>query len=51
MLRTGWVVDRRTVRVSSPRSMVMVWAATWTVTIRRAWIRIAYFAEAASLAT
>src|SRR6185503_399746 len=39
MLRTGWVVVRRTVRVSSPRSMVIVSAATWTVTICRAWIR------------
>jgi hypothetical protein len=28
MLRTGWVVIRRTVRVSSPRSMVIVSAAT-----------------------
>jgi hypothetical protein len=33
MLRTGWVVVRRTVLVSSPaRSVVMVSAATWTVT-------------------
>ena len=40
MLRTGWVVVRRTVRVSSPpRSMVIVSAATWTVTIWRAWMR------------
>jgi hypothetical protein len=40
MLRTGWVVVRRTTRVSSlARSMVIVSAATWTVTIRRAWIR------------
>src|SRR5207253_1178368 len=40
MLRTGWVVVRRTVRVSSPpRSMVMTSAATWTVTIWRAWMR------------
>jgi hypothetical protein len=27
------------VRVSSPRSMVIVSAATWTVTMRRAWMR------------
>ena len=40
MLRTGWVVVRRTVRVSSPpRSMVMVSAVTWTVTMRPAWMR------------
>ena len=40
MLRTGWVVVRRMVRVSSPpRSMVMVSSATWTVTICPAWIR------------
>src|SRR6201989_1174908 len=40
MLRTGWVVVRRTIRVSSlARSMVIVSAATWTVTMRRAWMR------------
>ena len=40
MLRTGWVVVRRTTRVSSlARSMVIVSAATWTVTMRRAWMR------------
>jgi hypothetical protein len=40
MLRTGWVVVRRMVRMSSsPRSMVMVCWATWTVTTRPAWIR------------
>jgi hypothetical protein len=40
MLRTGWAVVRRRVLVSSPaRSMVMVSAATWTVTTCPAWIR------------
>ena len=40
MLRTCWVVVRRMVRVfSPPRSMVMVSAATWTVTTCQAWIR------------
>jgi hypothetical protein len=40
MLRTGWAVVRRVVRVSSPaRSMVTVSAATWTVTIWPAWMR------------
>src|SRR5262249_51436010 len=40
MLRTAWVVVRRTVRMSSPpRSMVRVWSATWTVTICPAWMR------------
>ena len=40
MLRTGWLVVRRMVRVSSPpRSMVMVSSATWTVTVRPAWMR------------
>jgi hypothetical protein len=34
------LVVRRTVRVSySPRSMVMTSAVTWTVTMRRAWMR------------
>lgn len=37
MLRTGWVVVRRTTRVSSlARSMVIVSTATWTVTMLRA---------------
>jgi hypothetical protein len=40
MLRTGWVVVLRTVLVSwSSRSMVMVSAATWTVTTWPTWIR------------
>jgi hypothetical protein len=39
ILRTAWVVVRRTVRVSSLRSMVMVSAATWTVTTWPAWMR------------
>jgi hypothetical protein len=40
MLRTGWVVALRTVRLSwSSRSMVIVSAATWTVTVCPAWIR------------
>src|ERR1700691_812838 len=40
MLRTGWVVVRRTVRLSwSSRSMVIVSAATWTVTVCPAWMR------------
>jgi hypothetical protein len=39
MLRTGWVVVRRTVRVSWSRSMVTVSAATWTVTTWPAWMR------------
>src|SRR5262249_23084001 len=40
MLRAGWVVVRRTVRLSwSSRSMVIVSAATWTVTICQAWMR------------
>ena len=39
-LRTGWLVVRRMVRVSSPpRSMVIVSWATWTVTICPAWMR------------
>jgi hypothetical protein len=37
MLRTGWVVVRRAVRVSSSsRSMVIVSAAPWAVMIRPA---------------
>jgi hypothetical protein len=36
MLRTGWVVFRPMVRTSwPPRSMLIVSAATWTVTIWR----------------
>ena len=39
-VRRGWVVVRRTTRVSSlARSMVIVSSATWTVTMRRAWMR------------
>ena len=40
MLRTAWVVVRLTILVSSPcRSMVIVSAATWTVTTSPAWMR------------
>jgi hypothetical protein len=40
MLRTGWLVVRRTVRVPpSGRSMVRVSSATWIVTVWWAWIR------------
>ena len=40
MLRTGWAVVRRTVRLSlSSRSMVTVWSAAWTVTVCPAWMR------------
>ena len=40
MLRTGWVVVRRTTRVSpSASSMASVVSETWTVTVRWAWTR------------
>ena len=38
-LRTGWVVVRRTTRVSSGSSIVSVVSLTCTVTIARAWMR------------
>ncbi len=38
-LRTGWVVVRRTVRVSSGSSMIGVVSLTHTLMIARAWMR------------